>query len=104
MARALYIHWPFCARKCPYCDFNSHVRESVDHAAWQAALIADMRHEAPEAAYEPPPSDYCAAVAVAQREVAGVDPADPATWGATPRNAACPCGSGKKYKHCHGRV
>jgi preprotein translocase subunit SecA len=33
----------------------------------------------------------------------GVDPADPATWNRTPRNAACPCGSGKKYKHCHGR-
>lgn len=46
MARALYIHWPFCAKKCPYCDFNSHVRDSVDVAAWQAALIADMRAEA----------------------------------------------------------
>lgn len=46
MARALYIHWPFCARKCPYCDFNSHVREGVDVGAWQAALIADMRTEA----------------------------------------------------------
>lgn len=46
MARALYIHWPFCARKCPYCDFNSHVRGEVDVAAWQAALIADMRFEA----------------------------------------------------------
>lgn len=45
MARALYIHWPFCLAKCPYCDFNSHVRESVDHAAWQAALLAEMRHE-----------------------------------------------------------
>ncbi|MFM5955276.1 MAG: radical SAM family heme chaperone HemW [Novosphingobium sp.] len=45
MARALYIHWPFCLAKCPYCDFNSHVREQVDHAAWQAALIADMRRE-----------------------------------------------------------
>ena len=46
MARALYIHWPFCAKKCPYCDFNSHVRESVDVAGWQAALIADMHAEA----------------------------------------------------------
>lgn len=45
MARALYIHWPFCLAKCPYCDFNSHVRDSVDHAAWQAALLGDMRHE-----------------------------------------------------------
>jgi len=35
---------------------------------------------------------------------ARVDAADPATWGATPRNASCPCGSGKKFKHCHGRV
>ncbi|MGB7418971.1 MAG: coproporphyrinogen III oxidase, partial [Erythrobacter sp.] len=43
MARALYIHWPFCAKKCPYCDFNSHVREQVDIATWQNALIADMR-------------------------------------------------------------
>jgi preprotein translocase subunit SecA len=33
----------------------------------------------------------------------GVDANDPATWGATPRNASCPCGSGKKYKHCHGK-
>jgi len=35
---------------------------------------------------------------------AAVDPNDPATWTATPRNAPCPCGSGKKYKHCHGRA
>lgn len=45
MARALYIHWPFCLKKCPYCDFNSHVRDGVDVALWQRALIADMRHE-----------------------------------------------------------
>ena len=32
-----------------------------------------------------------------------VDTKDPATWGKVSRNAACPCGSGKKYKHCHGK-
>ncbi len=43
---ALYIHWPFCVSKCPYCDFNSHVRDSVDQEAWLAALLADMAYEA----------------------------------------------------------
>ena len=43
---ALYVHWPFCVSKCPYCDFNSHVRETVDDAAWRAALLADLAHEA----------------------------------------------------------
>src|SRR3546814_6069393 len=43
---ALYVHWPFCVSKCPYCDFNSHVRERVDQAAWRDALLTDLRHEA----------------------------------------------------------
>ncbi|WP_300536210.1 radical SAM family heme chaperone HemW [Sphingosinicella sp.] len=43
---ALYVHWPFCVSKCPYCDFNSHVRERIDEAAWRDALIADMDYEA----------------------------------------------------------
>jgi oxygen-independent coproporphyrinogen-3 oxidase len=45
-ALALYIHWPFCVSKCPYCDFNSHVREAIDQAAWREALLADLAHEA----------------------------------------------------------
>ncbi|MDO7834810.1 radical SAM family heme chaperone HemW [Sphingobium sp. HBC34] len=45
-AQALYIHWPFCVSKCPYCDFNSHVRDGIDVEAWRGALLADMAHEA----------------------------------------------------------
>ena len=43
---ALYVHWPFCVSKCPYCDFNSHVRASVDQDEWCKALLADLAHEA----------------------------------------------------------
>jgi putative oxygen-independent coproporphyrinogen III oxidase len=43
---AVYIHWPFCRSKCPYCDFNSHVRDSVDAARWTRALLSDLDHQA----------------------------------------------------------
>ena len=74
----------------------------------------DMRHPDPAMAaaelemanggttYEPVPMSIGTA---APRPVAeGVDPNDPSTWSRTPRNAPCPCGSGKKYKACHGRT
>jgi len=43
---AVYIHWPFCRSKCPYCDFNSHVRDGIDTARWTRALLADLDHHA----------------------------------------------------------
>ena len=42
----IYVHWPFCRAKCPYCDFNSHVREAVDQDRWRAALLAELSHYA----------------------------------------------------------
>lgn len=41
---AIYIHWPFCRSKCPYCDFNSHVAEEVNHRRWRAALLREINH------------------------------------------------------------
>ncbi|ABI60926.1 radical SAM family heme chaperone HemW [Granulibacter bethesdensis] len=43
---ALYIHWPFCLSKCPYCDFNSHVRDEIPQARFAAALRAELAWEA----------------------------------------------------------
>ncbi len=45
---AVYVHWPFCLSKCPYCDFNSHVRDNVDQARWRAALLAEIDATAAE--------------------------------------------------------
>lgn len=50
---AIYVHWPFCRSKCPYCDFNSHVRENVEEARWSRALTTEIAHTA--AQLESPP-------------------------------------------------
>jgi preprotein translocase subunit SecA len=73
--------------------------------------VLDMRHPEPAMAememagdggpgYAPVPMN----TPDAPRRAEAVDPNDPATWARTPRNSPCPCGSGRKYKHCHGRA
>ncbi|WP_137180393.1 preprotein translocase subunit SecA [Roseomonas sp. AR75] len=76
--------------------------------------VMDMRHPAPdggiggelEYADAGPGPAYGSATQAARGPMtaATVDPNDPSTWANTPRNAPCPCGSGKKYKHCHGKA
>lgn len=46
MAFGVYLHWPFCKSKCPYCDFNSHVAEHIDHDVWLDAYRRELRHYA----------------------------------------------------------
>ena len=45
----VYVHWPFCKSKCPYCDFNSHVRDGIDQRRWRKALLAELDYAALEA-------------------------------------------------------
>ncbi len=77
----------------------------------QQAMLAEAqaRAQAAQPAQAPRPVEPAripamAGAAAAPALAAGVDPADAGTWGASGRNDPCPCGSGKKYKHCHGRV
>ena len=42
----IYFHWPFCQSKCPYCDFNSHVRAVVDQARWARAFVKEIEYHA----------------------------------------------------------
>ncbi|MEC8199345.1 MAG: radical SAM protein, partial [Pseudomonadota bacterium] len=42
----IYVHWPFCLSKCPYCDFNSHVRDRVDQDRWRRAMLCEIDHTA----------------------------------------------------------
>ncbi len=44
----LYVHWPFCQAKCPYCDFNSHVVDSINEKRWKTAFLSELRRVAAE--------------------------------------------------------
>ncbi len=44
----IYVHWPFCLHKCPYCDFNSHVSREIDQDRWRRALVQDLTTQAHE--------------------------------------------------------
>lgn len=44
----LYLHWPFCAAKCPYCDFNSHVSAQIDQSRWNRAYLTEIDRYAAE--------------------------------------------------------
>ena len=67
-----------------------------DELAMADAAIAAQGRAEPQAAEKRPPLQT-------RKKSDAVDPNDPATWGKTTRNELCPCGSGKKYKHCHGK-
>ncbi|MBL81341.1 MAG: coproporphyrinogen III oxidase [Rhodospirillaceae bacterium] len=47
---SLYVHWPFCVAKCPYCDFNSHMAGKIETAAWRNALLTELGFRARQAA------------------------------------------------------
>ena len=74
--------------------------EAPPEPLFQPEMPTTIRYNDPAAEAPYAGSD----VMEAERPRAAPDPADPSTWKATPRNAPCPCGSGKKYKHCHGRI
>jgi oxygen-independent coproporphyrinogen-3 oxidase len=54
----IYIHWPFCLSKCPYCDFNSHAAQSMDQGRWRTALLAELDHFARETEGRTPTSIF----------------------------------------------
>jgi oxygen-independent coproporphyrinogen-3 oxidase len=50
----IYVHWPFCAAKCPYCDFNSHVRAAIDESGWVDGILAELDWVAAHQTSRPP--------------------------------------------------
>ena len=80
-------------------------REQVMHEGREDPAMADAAGESLQADNAGPAGSEGPAVTVTTRQAAGtIDPNNPDTWGRVSRNAACPCGSGRKYKHCHGKL
>ncbi len=82
--------------------------EAPPEPAFQPAARQSLQYSDPASSVPYAGGDVLEAerprVAVGLQAATAIDPADPSTWRDTPRNALCPCGSGKKYKHCHGRM
>ncbi len=82
--------------------------EAAPEPAYQPLARQNLQYSDPAASAPYAGGDVLEAerprMAVGAQTTTVIDPADPTTWRDTPRNAACPCGSGKKYKHCHGRM
>jgi len=50
----IYVHWPFCLSKCPYCDFNSHVSNAIDHDVWAQSYLKEIDYIAQKTNEETP--------------------------------------------------
>ena len=86
-------------------DEAARQRAALSAAADQLAAAAQPRQPAPEPALEGAGAPSAApAPAPAPIQAAEIDPTDPATWGQVGRNEPCPCGSGLRYKNCHGKI
>jgi oxygen-independent coproporphyrinogen-3 oxidase len=98
---AVYVHWPFCLAKCPYCDFNSHVREAIDQDRWHRAYLTEIRASADRTAHLGAASsvffgggtpslmdpDLVAGILAAITEVIGIAPGAEITMEANPTSA-----------------
>ena len=75
-----------------------------DQQAQMMAQMQELQQAQSALAAQPAEPDQSAPSATPQPTAPGVDPEDPSTWSKVGRNEQCPCGSGKKYKHCHGKL
>ena len=94
------MHIEIVQRPPPLAPDGDFEAMQASHPDFDGGVDAVYDGQPAEAAQQPVRNARYAAGAMATQ----IDPNNPATWGKVPRNAPCPCGSGKKYKHCHGRL